>query len=244
MFAAIERFVRAQLFSDGWLAMLLNPFYIARSGLLRGIHAAAAGVHGGRLLDVGCGNQPYRRYFAVDHYVGLEIPRPEAIQHAECFYDGSRFPFADGSFATVLTSQVLEHVFEPARFLAEINRVLCPGGQLILTVPFVWDEHEQPWDYARYSSFGLKYLLEQHGFSVSQQIKLGADCSTLAQLLNAYLYKVTLTRWRPVNLLCWVGLMAPVTLIGKIAAKILPDNQDLYLDQLVVAVKKNDQGGA
>ena len=61
----------------------------------------------------------------------------------------------------MLCNQVLEHVFNPDEFLLKINRVLKNDGKLLLTVPFVWDEHEQPFDYARYSSFGLKALIEK-----------------------------------------------------------------------------------
>ena len=75
----------------------------------------------------------------------------------------------------MLCNQVLEHVFNPQEFLGELGRVLARGGRLLLTVPFVWDEHEQPFDYARYSSFGLKALLEQHGFRVLQHRKLLAE---------------------------------------------------------------------
>ena len=58
-----------------------------------------------------------------------------------------------------MCNQVLEHVFNPDDFVREIARVLKPGGALLLTVPFVWNEHEQPYDYARYSSFGLRAFL-------------------------------------------------------------------------------------
>ena len=50
---------------------------------------------------------------------------------------GRRFPISDGEFDAVLTSEVLEHVFNPDEFLSEINRVLRDGGVLLLTVPFV-----------------------------------------------------------------------------------------------------------
>ena len=62
---------------------------------------------------------------------------------ADYFYDGQSFPFKGGSFDVVLTNQVLEHVFNPDVFLSEIHRVLTPDGVLLLTVPFLWDEHEQ-----------------------------------------------------------------------------------------------------
>lgn len=93
------------------------------------------------------------------------------------------------SYGGVICNQVLEHVFNPDLFLQEIFRVLKPGGKLLMTVPFVWDEHEQPWDYARYSSFGLRSLLERNGFIVDEQRKTNADARVLFQLINAYLYK-------------------------------------------------------
>ena len=81
------------------------------------------------------------------------------------------------SFDNVVCNQVLEHVFRPEVFLLEIHRVIKPGGNMLMSVPFIWDEHEQPWDYARYSSFGLKYLLENTGFEVIEQRKLNACVS-------------------------------------------------------------------
>src|SRR3546814_4577495 len=82
---------------------------------------------------------------------------------------------------------------------------------LLLTVPFVWDEHEQPYDYARYSTFGLKSLLERNGFNVLTQKKLLADSSILFQLINAYMFKVFHTRSALVNRLTVPLLIAPVS---------------------------------
>lgn len=193
----------------------------------------------GRLLDVGCGRKPYRDMFAVDEYVGLEIDTPQnrADKRADYFYDGVLFPFTDHGFDGVVCNQVLEHVFTPNQFLGEIRRVLKPGGVLLLTVPFVWDEHEQPRDYARYSSFGLKSLLEKNGFEVVSQRKISADVRVLFQLINAYLYKTLWTRWPVVNLLICATVMAPFNILGMLLYKLLPANPDLYLDQAVLARK-------
>ena len=100
------------------------------------------------------------------------------------------FPFESEQFDSVLCNQVLEHVFNPDFFISEISRVLKPSGKLLLFVPFVWDEHEQPNDYARYSSFALKFMLEKHGFRLISQIKTCADATIIFQLINAYLYKI------------------------------------------------------
>ena len=137
----------------------------------------------------------------------------------------------------MICSQVLEHIFTPADFLAEIHRVLRPGGSLLLTTPFVWDEHEQPHDFARYSSFGLHAVLEQAGFSVIAHRKTCADGRTLAQLASGYIYKITRTRWRGLNGLVQLLVIAPVNLIGGLAGWLLPPNPDLYLDNVVLARK-------
>ncbi|HLY96658.1 MAG TPA: class I SAM-dependent methyltransferase, partial [Sideroxyarcus sp.] len=146
-------------------------------------------------------------------------------------------PFQSREFDGIICNQVLEHVFEPDRFLQEMHRVLKPGGQLLLTVPFVWDEHEQPWDYARYSSFGLRSLLERNGFEVVVQEKTNADVRALFQLVNAYLYKVLWTRWSTLNLLICAIVMAPFNILGALLHRLLPPNNDLYLDQVVLARK-------
>lgn len=175
-----------------FLVRFFNPFFIARKGLVGAIAEFSKGLSG-RLLDVGCGTKPYRRLFHVDEYVGLEIDGELARQRggADYFYDGQSFPFDGGSFNVVLTNQVLEHVFNPDVFLSEIHRVLTPDGVLLLTVPFVWDEHEQPYDYARYSSYGLHYLLEKNGFRVFRAKKISSGSCVIFQLLNCYIYKAS-----------------------------------------------------
>jgi SAM-dependent methyltransferase len=236
MKAAVVRFIRSQQFQPGLMGVFVNPFFLARRQLWREI-AAARDQLSGRLLDVGCGSQPYRPLFAACIYTGLDIdsPRTRALAVADAFYDGHRFPFDDACFDAVLCNQVLEHVFNPAEFLSEVRRVMTPGARLLLTVPFVWDEHEQPWDYARYSSFGLRALLERHGFRVLRQRKLMADSSLLFQLAIAYIYKVAPTRSAYFNLLITGLLFAPLSLFGLLAGALLPKNEDLFLDQLVVA---------
>lgn len=238
MLTRLKEIYRRQMFNPGWLGILVNPFYFSRAGL-RDAMAELASKMTGRLLDVGCGTKPYQTLFSVDAYIGLDIDS-EATRRsgvADHYYDGSTFPFADASFDSILCNQVLEHVFNPDQFLGEIMRILKQDGKLLLTVPFVWDEHEQPFDYARYSSFGLRALLEKQGLKIVEHKKLGADASILFQLANAYLFKISQGWPKLLKLLLTVSVMAFINALGILAGRLLPDNPDLFLDHVVLAEK-------
>jgi SAM-dependent methyltransferase len=132
---------------------------------------AASLKPGLRILDAGAGETQYKKYFAAQHYIGLDL----AIGDKNWDYSSldvvgelSRLPFPDGVFDASLNIVTLEHVPEPARVLAELSRVLAPGGQLLLIAPHEWEEHQQPHDYFRYTRYGLEYLLGQAGFQIEQ----------------------------------------------------------------------------
>lgn len=236
---ALRAWLNRQQFHPGPLGWLVNPFYLARRGLRAGLSEFFPHLQG-RVLDVGCGSQPYRALIPAAHYTGMELDTPCTRESfaADVYYDGLNFPLPAADYDGVLCSQVFEHVFNPPHFLAEVNRVLKPGGWLVLAVPFAWDEHEQPHDFARYSSFGLRSVLESAGFEVVAQRKTLADGRVLFQLLNTYLYKVTLTARPRVNRLITLVLLAPVSLAGLVLGWVLPANPDLYLDNIVLARKR------
>jgi SAM-dependent methyltransferase len=121
----------------------------------------------GTLLDVGCGKKPYREILErhISQYVGVEHPATlHGLTDVEVVADALTMPFRDRSFDTVVSFQVMEHIPEPQLFMREIFRLLKPGGHAILTTPFMWGEHEAPYDFYRYTRYGLKYLAEKAGF--------------------------------------------------------------------------------
>jgi len=220
------------------LGLLLNPYFFARRALLRELTPLLGSLHGD-VLDVGCGRMPYRKFTSASRYLGVDVDTPATreLGCADVFYDGHSLPFPAASFDAALCSQVLEHVFEPEAFLREIARVLRPGGQLVLSVPFVWDEHEQPHDFGRYSSFGLAALLERNGFTLETQRKATCGAWAVVQLASGFLFKVTRSPSRLLNLATQLILIAPVNIVGGAGALILPRNSELYLDNIVLARK-------
>ncbi len=240
MITALRRRWRKEQFHPGWLGMLVNPFYFARNGLRTELGELLP-LLSGAVLDVGCGRKPYRALATgAVRYVGVDVDTPATRGHGDVdvFFDGKTLPLAEASFDGVLCSQVLEHVFTPEEFLREIHRVLRPNGRLVLTVPFAWDEHEQPHDFARYSSFGLRALLERSGFDVVEQRKSVADLRALAQLLSGWIFKVTRTSSPAANGVVQLVMIAPVNLLGAVLGAMLPGNPDFYLDNVVLARKR------
>lgn len=232
-----EYYRRKQFFPQG-LGLLINPFYFARKGLARHI-TELGGKLSGRTLDIGCGTKPYAHLYGSTEYVGLEIdtPRNRSSKNADHFYDGNAFPFGGAEFDSIVANEVFEHVFNPDQFLAEVVRVLKPGGMMLMTLPFVWDEHEQPHDFARYSSFGIRSLLERHGLEIIEQRKSTDDIRVIFQLLNAYIFKKTASKRGRLNPVAMLLLMAPVNILGEMIYLVTPRNPDLYLDNIVLARK-------
>lgn len=162
---------------------LWSPTWLHVRPLISGLRDASAFATG-LLLDVGCGNKPYLPIFSphIRGYIGLDLP-PETGTRPDVVGVGNALPFSNASFDTVLLTQVLEHVPNPSRMLGEINRVLKPGGYLILTAPQAWRLHEVPHDFYRFTRFGLEYLAKIHGLDIVLLKPLGGSYALVGQIL-------------------------------------------------------------
>jgi len=240
MISKLKNRIFLEQYEPSLIGIFVNPFFIARKNLFKHIKEIGKEIKG-KTLDVGCGTKPYEKFFASSEYVGLEIETTlnKELKKADFFYDGNTFPFGNSEFDSVVCNQVLEHVFNPDDFLSEINRVLKPGGKLLLTVPFVWDEHEQPYDYARYSSFGLKSLIEKNGFTLLRHVKSVKNYSVISQLTIAYFFKIVYKK-RVIKMFFTLFFFPFITIGGLLLGKILPDNNDLFLDNIILAEKVCD----
>lgn len=226
-------------FSPSWIGIFINPFWLCRRELALALSDLAPRLSGA-VLDFGSGSQPYRPLLVnCSEYVSLEYDTPSnrIRKAADIFYDGSRIPVADGIYDGLLSTQTLEHVPNPEIIVAEWARVLKSGGLLLITMPFMWPEHEMPYDFQRYSSSGLRLLLEQSGFEIIEQRRLLSDCRAPAQLFLAWIFDAVLAKCRPkvLQLMLIPFLCTPISVLASIMAAIFPKNNNTYLDNLILA---------
>ena len=125
--------------------------------------AAAAMASGQVVLDAGAGEARYRRFFAQGRYVALDAgtgDRAWDYSRLDIQGDLERLPLKPGSVDRILCMVVLEHTRNPRQVLTEFVRVLKPGGTLHMVVPFLWEEHQAPRDYLRFTRYGVRLLAD------------------------------------------------------------------------------------
>ena len=204
------------------------------------MHDLSRGAEG-MLLDFGCGSKPYRDLFPnVRKYVGCDMQvsgHGHAESQIDCFYDGKTLPFADQSFDWVFSSETFEHIFNLDQILAQLNRVTKKGGHLLVTAPFCWDEHEVPYDFARYTSFGLRHLLEKAGFEITYR-KTGTYVLSLSQMWQNYLYLHVFPQRFRLWLLLTPLVLTPITVLAYLLNAILPKRDAMFMNSVVLCRKR------
>ena len=133
---------------------------------------------GTSVLDAGAGQCQYRPMFTRQKYTAVDACVGDAAWNfsqidIQAFLD--RLPIKSSTFDQAILMNVLEHVPNPEEVLKELGRVPRPGGELYIAVPFSGREHQIPYDFYRYTRYGLEYLLTQAGFTVDYIQPVGAD---------------------------------------------------------------------
>ena len=157
---------RALALLPGWLARRLLRFEAATLSVLHDF--AEALPDGASVLDAGASEGQYGDLFQQCRYTGIDLAVGDpSWDYSQLHVTGDleNLPFADGSFDAALNVVVLEHVRNPLRALQELNRVLRPGGQLLLVTPQEWETHQVPYDYFRYTRYGVAFLLTEARFT-------------------------------------------------------------------------------
>jgi SAM-dependent methyltransferase len=137
----------------------------------------------GCLVDIGAGTKPWQPLFAphVSEHVGVDHVQKQVggVDRVDVIASAYDVPLPDRHAATVLLSEVLEHLERPEDALRECFRLLEPGGHVIVTTPFFWPVHDER-DFFRYAPGGLRYLLDATGFELVELLPLGGAWTTMS----------------------------------------------------------------
>lgn len=147
----------------------------------------------GVTADLGCGYAPMYQYYKTYAQKVICIDWKNTL-HKNRLLDiecdlSKELPLADESVDTVILSDVLEHISESGRLLREIHRVLKPKGALLLNTPFLYPEHEKPYDYFRYTEFFYRFMAREIGYDLAVIKKVGGEWEVIVTLAGKYMLK-------------------------------------------------------
>jgi SAM-dependent methyltransferase len=133
----------------------------------------------------------------VDH-VGkvLSTDWPSSL-HGPTFLDFATdlnlgIPLRADSVDTLLASDVLEHIYKPHILLAEMFRVLRPGGVALINMPFLYWVHEAPYDFYRYTRFAVECMAKDVGFQIEELHSIGSGSAVLIDVAGKLLQRLPL----------------------------------------------------
>ncbi|MDR0681038.1 MAG: class I SAM-dependent methyltransferase [Dysgonamonadaceae bacterium] len=141
------------------------------------------------VFDIGCGNKPFEAYirtliknYDASAYRGCDIIQSSG-QKVDIICDVTNIAEKSSTYDIVICTQVIEHVFEHSKVFEEAYRLLKPGGFFIVSSNLVWEIHEAPYDYYRFTKYGFIKLLENAGFNVQEAKSNGGKFAVLGQLI-------------------------------------------------------------
>ena len=142
------------------------------------------------LLDAGAGNRPYQALFKRPIYQSCDMPGGfyKQAHDFECFLD--KTPCDNNTYDIVVLTQVLEHVPDPLAVLKELQRILKPGGRLLLSVPLNGPLHGEPWHFFQFTHYGIEQLARQSNFRVTEIEKVGGGFWLIGKNLPINLLKL------------------------------------------------------
>lgn len=227
-------------FFPGLWSFLLSPYFITRYHLLRTIKARTSPITG-KVLDFGCGSKPYEALFTgADSYVGVDIEvsgHDHLTSKVDYFYNGVRLPFDDESFDSIVSFEVFEHVQNLEAMVAELHRVAKPGATFLVTTPFLFPEHEIPYDFRRLSRYGLESILTNNGFEIVEIVPTTGSILALAQGFNHFLFREVAPPFAIARAIAQFAVIVPMTALAYLCHFLLPKGSSMYVNLVAIARK-------
>jgi ubiquinone/menaquinone biosynthesis C-methylase UbiE len=171
----------------------------------------------GRVLDVGCGDSPYKQFLnsAQTQYTGIDIVDADTFDYQNSSiipFDGKTIPFDNEQFDAIVCTEVLEHVEHYQLLINEMHRVKKQGARGFITIPWSARYHYIPYDYFRYTPSSLKTLFQEF-----EQVSIknrGTDLAVIANKLIVLWFRNMLPakKWKLIFVPFWI-LLLPVLFV-------------------------------
>ena len=170
------------------LRLRLNPHRHANEHFIR--LAAINCKEGSKILDAGAGPCPYKYLFSHCNYEATDFNDPHGLMDFVCSLD--KIPKKDNSYDSIICVEVLEHVEFPQKVVNELHRVLKKNGTLYMTIPMMWQLHQEPYNFFYFTKYGIESILKQSGFKeykiepMGGYFKFLADAIRFNGIINQY----------------------------------------------------------
>lgn len=137
------------------------------------------------VADIGCGEQPLRALIESSgaQYVGIDVVQ-NATGTVDTIAPITDIPLADECFDLIVCTEVLEHVSHTREAMMEIARLLAPGGRAILTTPFCYPLHEEPYDFVRLTPHQFRAIVADAGLMVEDLATTGNELEVIATVID------------------------------------------------------------
>jgi SAM-dependent methyltransferase len=238
----LKKIIQKEKFHPGILSFFINYNFLIRKSINAAIKKDANQLSGS-LLDFGCGTKPYKALFVnVNEYIGIDYKmegRNDDYSAVDQFYDGKVIPFENKRFDSLLCTEVLEHVFNIEEVLKEFNRVLKMNGKALITTPFMWEEHEMPYDFARYTTPALLFIYQKNGFKINDNFKTGNYIEVIFQFCLNYVKNI-LPSNKYIRQVFLVPFIIFFNFFATLFSFLLPVDQTAYFNNVFVLEKIED----
>lgn len=122
-----------------------------------------------KVLDAGAGHAPYRDLFHHTEYQLADFTKVDKLYEMPTYVCNlEAIPVIAEWYDYIIFTQVIEHLPDPVSVLEQLRRILKPGGKILITGPLFYEEHEQPYDFYRYTQYGFRHLIEKTGMSIER----------------------------------------------------------------------------
>ncbi|MBA2840128.1 SAM-dependent methyltransferase [Methanococcus maripaludis] len=168
---------------------IFSPYFLDEYSIFKKIKKYKK-YFNGVVLDIGCRDKPYVMIIPHEKYIGLDL---DPLSKADIIADATNIPLNSESIDTIFSTQTIGDIYNIDKFYSEAFRLLKNNGYLIMTSEFICGLHDEPFDYYRFTKYGIKRQLEDSGFEIIHLEETSNSITSAGYILAVSLWKTYLS---------------------------------------------------